>query len=253
METKYREQTYYAGNYATVSVFPVFRGGRRRCRRFKPTSEVQQRLNEQNAKERVVRLMNANFDESGAHIVLTYDWKNLPETREGMIRDFSNFVRRLKRYLAKQGVELKYIAAPHGEPGCLDEDARLNVHAVINVQPSMEALLRIWGRGIVYMSPLYMTRETGLRGLGRYFVKHMTWGRVMHSVGLVDPVPVEHTGRVSITETNRLGEIVNRIGASWNDAKAYEDLYPGYRVSSVRPIFNWFNKYYYLKIYLYKE
>ena len=231
METKYREQTYIAGNYATVSVFPVFRGGRRRCRRFRPTSEVQQRLNEQNAKERVGRQLNATFDRNGSFITLTYADAYLPQTREALVRDYENFVRRLKRRLAARNEELIYLAVPHGDVG----GTRMHVHAVVNVTLSPEELGKIWKRGIVEISPLVFGR-TGLLGLANYMVSGMTWGRVMRSAGVVDPAPRERTGRLSARE-------VNRIGETWDDVRAYEGLYPGYKVAAVKPFWNWFNQY----------
>jgi len=240
MDYRYREQQYDHGAYSTVSIYPVFKTGRKRGGRYRPTSDVQRVLNEKNAAERVARQMDANFAEGGSFVTLTYDCSHLPDTRAGMVRDFQNFIKRLKRMA---GADVKYIAVPHGEPGA--EGARLNLHLATDADLTPEQWERMWGKGIVEVSPLRFSRR-GLRGLAGYFVKGMSWGRVMRSRNIVDPVAKERTGVRSRAD-------VELLAVSWDDPTPYERMYPGYKVAAVEPFYNYFNKYYYIRIYLYKE
>ena len=241
MRCLYREQRYDFGGYSTVSLYPVFRQGRSRCRKFKPTSDVQQVLNDENAKERTARQLAANYTRKGVALTLTYEDACLPDSREAAIRDFQNFVRRLGRAFDRAGLELKYHCFPHGDT----VGTRFHFHVVISADIGLDKLTKLWGRGIVECSHLRFSR-TGLLGLSRYVIRGMIWGRVMHSRNIVDPVPKTRTGKI----TQEKAEL---IGTAWTDARAYEDMYPGYKVALVRPFYNGLNRFFYLRLYLYKE
>lgn len=99
-----RENMIFHGNYLDVNIYPVFASsGRKGTRRkkAKPTSEVQQLLNEKNAKKKIVYLLNENFTESDYALHLSYDKFHLPSSFEDAEREEENFIRRLRRALKK--------------------------------------------------------------------------------------------------------------------------------------------------------
>ena len=241
MRCLYQEQRYDYGGYATVSLYPVFCKGRRRCRRFRPTSDAQQTLNAENAKERLARQLAANYTQRGLFVTFTYDNAHIPMSREAAIKDYECFIRRLGRAFGRAGEELVYHFVPHGDVG----STRFHFQGVISADIGLDVLNKIWRKGFVEASHLRFSK-TGLLGLARYLINGMTWGRVMHSRNVVDPVPRTRTGRVTQAKAERIGE-------AWDNADLYKDLYPGYKVAAVRPFYNWFNKYFYLRIYLYRE
>lgn len=73
MRCLYRERRWECGNYLEVEFYPVFKppSGKRR-RKSKPTSEVQARLNDRNARRELVRLLNTNFTDEDIEIHLSY-------------------------------------------------------------------------------------------------------------------------------------------------------------------------------------
>lgn len=241
MRCLYQEQRYDYGAYATVSLYPVFSKGRRRCRKFRATQDAQQALNDANARERLARQLTANYTKKGIFVTLTYEDPFLPTSRRDAIRDFQNFARRLGRAFEKAGEELLYHFVVHGDAG----GPRLHFHGVLSADLGLSVLNKLWSRGFVDASPLRFGK-TGLMGLAQYMLDGMTWGRVMHTRNVVDPVPRTRTGRVTQMQADM-------IGSAWDNASYYQGLYPGYKVAAVRPFYNWFNKYFYLRIYLYRE
>lgn len=246
MRAVYREQTYIHGECATVSLYPVFETRRARRGRYLPTSEAQQALNEWNRKERLGRQLDANFRRGEGFWMLTFDDAALPQTRGECIRLYQAFKKRVARYMERAGLgTLRMATVIHGDAGRQDEGGRLHLHAVIGADIPAEVMDVLWGHGYVQVRPL-RPGKLGLRGLAAYMLKGMWWGRVMTTRNLIDPLPRERTGRIG-------KDAVKEIHDNWNDKKAYEGLLPGYEVVDVRPMFNYFNRYYYLRVYLHRS
>ena len=242
MRALYREQTVYHGEYATVSVFPVFRTGRKRGGRYRPTSDVQQRLNDFNARERVAWQLDANYKSGDGLWLLSFDNAHLPESRAAWIKAWQAFKRRLARYFAREGLgELKLVAVCHGDIG----GGRPHIHVCVNADICPATMDALWGQGYTDVRTLKKGR-TGLRGLAEYMLRGMSWGRVLTTRNLETPVPKERTGELTRAAAEKIWE-------TWDDASGYAGLLPGYRIAEVEPFYNWYNKHYYLRIYLYRE
>lgn len=242
MRALYREQIYEHGDYATVSIYPVFECVRRRRGRYQATGDVQQRLNEFNARERLARQLDANFKEGDGFWTLTYAPAELPETRRDALRSYQAYKRRLARYYKREGLgEMKTAAVIHGDVG----GTRLHIHIVVNADISAEAMGELWGAGYVSCRPLVFG-ITGCRGIAEYMMAGISWGRVMTTRNLIDPKPRERTGKISKRE-------VQEIHENWDDKAAYAGRWPGYKIAEVKPFYNWYNRHYYLRVYLYRE
>jgi hypothetical protein len=129
MRTVYREKRYYCGEYLDVFIFPVYSSGKRgsRGRKGKPTSAAQKKLNQRHREEKLVRLLHANFTPEDLELHLTY--AEQPEDDEAAKRELANFLRRVRRYRKKNGLEpLKYIAVTErGKQG-----GRYHHHVTLN-------------------------------------------------------------------------------------------------------------------------
>ena len=245
MRAVYREQTYIHGECATVSLYPVFENRRARRGRYLPTSEAQQALNEWNRKERLGRQLDANFRMGEGFWRLSFTDENLPKTRGECMRVYQAFKKRLARYMERAGLgTLRMATVIHGDAGRQDDGGRLHLHAVVGADISAEVMDRLWGQGLIMVTPLRKSKK-GLRGLAKYMLSGMWWGRVMTTRNLVDPLPREKTGVIGKDK-------VKEIHDNWDDASAYEGLIPGYEIVEVKPFYNWFNHYYYLRVYLHK-
>ena len=105
-----RESVYVCGDYMDGDIYPVFQAPGKRRSRCKPTSEIQQKLNQKNAEKKLTRLVHSNFTEDDIALHLTYRPGEEPQTEEEAQHILSNYIRRLKRRYAKLGLELKYIS-----------------------------------------------------------------------------------------------------------------------------------------------
>ena len=125
----YREKIYKCGDYMEVNLYPCFRKSTQRNRKAKPSSELQKKLNEKNAKNKLVRLLNNNFTKKDIAFDVSYDDEHHPRSDEEAAKNIQNFLRRLKRYRKKNNLEeLKYICVTEkGKRG-----GRYHHHLVLN-------------------------------------------------------------------------------------------------------------------------
>lgn len=251
MRALYRERQYFCGDYLEVDIYPVFCKQRGRGRKAKPTSAVQERLNEHNAIEKLVRILNANFTGNDYEFHLTYSDENLPETVEEAKRDIQNFLRTVKRKRIKLGLEdLKYICVPEGG----FEGTRFHFHVTMNGGLDRTVIEELWGYGYANGKRLQFN-ENGVEGLARYVTKQfaahkneLPFGkRWTASRNLLIPEPVDKDGRISAKRVKELAtyECENR--------ELFEKLYKGYTLSRVEPFYNDVNGEFYLHVKLYRD
>lgn len=229
MRTTYREKRYYCGEYLDAFIFPVFEtrkgGGSRRGKR-KPSSETQKKLNRRHREEKLVRLLHANFTPDDLELHLTYSEQ--PESDEEAKRELSNFLRRLRRYRKKMGLEpLKYIAVTErGKRG-----GRYHHHITVNGGIDRDALESLWGLGYANSRRLQFT-ENGLAGLGHYITKSPVFSKAWNaSQNLIDPEPRSRDGRIS-------GKKAKELAADTTNSAEYEKLYPGYFLAEATAFHN---------------
>lgn len=229
MKTIYREKRYYCGEYLDVYIYPVYLAvskRSRRSRRAKPSSAAQKKLNQRHREEKLARLLHANFTPEDLELHLTY--ASQPESEEEAKRELSNFLRRLRRYRKKHGLEpLKYIAVTErGKKG-----GRFHHHVTVNGGIDRDELERLWGLGYANSRRLQFA-ETGLAGLAHYIVKSPVGSKAWNaSKNLIDPEPKTRDGYIS---TRRARELL----ADTTDRAEYERLYPGYALADAGAFFN---------------
>lgn len=194
-----REKIYTCGDYVDIDIYPVFQPGGIRRAKCKPTSEVQALLNEKNAERKLVRLLHSNFTEKDISLTLTY--KVNPESTEEAGRLLSNFLRRIKRERAKEGLEpLKYITVT--EVG--KRNGRIHHHVIMNGGLDRDVIERLWGLGFANTQRLQFG-ENGITGLAMYFVKdRQTYRRWNSSRNLIRPEAEERDGRITLEEMSNM-------------------------------------------------
>lgn len=229
MRTVYREKKYVCGEYMDVFIYPVFEtgenAGRKREKR-KPSTEAQKKLNERHRKEKLVRLLHANFTPEDLEIHLTYSEQ--PESDEEAARHLRNYIRRVQRLRKKQGLPLlKYIAVTErGKKG-----GRYHHHVTLSGEIDRDTLESMWPHGYANSRRLQFTEE-GLAGLGNYIVKSPVGKKAWTaSKNLVDPEPKTRDGRISARKARELAEDIQ-------DNTQFEKLYPGYQMSAAEAFHN---------------
>ena len=170
---KYREQRFECGEFLEINIYPVFecpKSGGRRTKR-KPTTEVQEKLNQHNREKEVNRVICANFTDEDLYLTLTY--KTEPADLVENERHFRSFLGKINRKRKKKGLDpVKYVKTV--EVG--SRSGRIHMHLVISGKGlTSKDIADCWKRGYVRTNPLQFNAE-GCMGLSRYFVKAKTNG-----------------------------------------------------------------------------
>ncbi len=278
MRCKYREKIYRCGDYLEADIFPAFAKAQgRRKAKYKPTSEMQAKLNQKNAERELTRILNANFTEDDISLTLTYSDEYLPETYEQAERDAHNFLRRLKRLRKKLGLpELKRVLIPGS--------GRFHFHIPMSGGIDDKTLRDMWPYG--YANAIHFKfNENGIEGHARYIAKQFEDSgeidifsmfdineetgevnenseleirnsklnrakgkrRYSCSKNIIRPEAEEKDGRISAAKVEELATVDSASRA------IFEKLYPGYCLSDVRPYYNEENGGYYLEIKMYRS
>ena len=242
----YREKIYKCGNYTEVNIYPVFAPQHGRGRRRKPSKAVQTVLNDRNATQKFIRLINTNFTPQDIRIDLTYSPETLPGSISDAQRCVQNFFRRLKNYRNKNGLpELKYVYVT--ETG--SNSARIHHHVVMSGGVDISELARIWGLGYTTVKPLQFDEETGLEALARYMIKtkdkRETYKRWSSSRNLKQPETITRDGRLSKAKAQEWSE------QGLDGREAIEAWY-GDKLAEIKPFYNDVNGGVYIALQLYK-
>lgn len=247
-EKKIRTSTYKSGEYFDSALFPVFRKQGARRKKFRPTSEVQERLNGYNSRMKLVRLLHANFTEGDTELHLTYNDKAMPQSEKEAKRDVQNFLRRVRRIYKKLSIELKYIWVT--EKGAKSE--RVHHHITLSKGADRNELEDIWEKGYANSKRLRFNGD-GLKGLAHYITKQKLYFRRWNcSKNLNKPDCSQRHNAVSNRTMKDIFDDFSEMGESLTIekySKLFEKLYPGYEVTSLEAEKNNVNQGYYIKIF----
>ena len=251
MKTYYREQKYVCGyDYIDIQIFPVYPSSGARRKKRKPTSEVQQRLNDENARKKLSRQVHTNFTKRDYALTLTYDEDLLPNDENEAKKDIQNFMRRAKRLYKKLGIDLKYIWIMEKS----EKTGRIHFHTFMTGGADRTQIEELWRKGYANSKSLRFTKD-GVEGLVVYSLKDkpLTYRRWSGSKNLKKP----HTPRPSDFRITRAR--AKKLYAVQNDIRAFEDMYPDYRkylkdysISGIKAVYNEVNYEYYFSLRLYR-
>ena len=217
---------------------------------------AQQDRNAGRAGRYFIQLIHANFDRMGWHVALTYDDAWLPESGEKAERDLVNYLRRVRRWISRQGWDpagLRWISVTEGQ----DEDkaagqkaVRWHHHLLIQMdglareqrEKLRGALEDLWSvrfcgevesLGTVNADRLQPDKD-GLVGLALYLLKYPKRKKRWHqSQGLRKPrYPRPNDTRWS---ARKLAEACT---LEVDDADAWEKRYPGWKFLGAHPSWN---------------
>jgi hypothetical protein len=249
-------KTIIAGDSLEVEAFPVIAvsGEAKLERKRRQSTQAQAKLNLENCRKRVRRLMEANFKPGDLLLHPTYDygfvdrsfsnlddirreWKELgyPEEDDDAERQIINFIRRLKRRVKRKGGSLKdfkYIYVIESKRKKYDDDfnalpPRYHYHMAITSLGvlTIDDINELWQYGRSDARTLDF-RFNGLEALGKYIVKE-SLGRnskkYRHSKNLQEPEIKTSYRKIS---RRRAALIAGDVRA--NGREILEKIYPGY-------------------------
>lgn len=241
MERRVVQTLYHTanGNWIDGSLYYEQKSTKRRNAKFKPSSEAQKRLNEDNAKRMATRILHENFVAGVDFIVHpTYRFSDVPITNDRQRKDMRNFLLRVKRLYTRLGIkgEFKYFGTAVG-----GEKTRRHLHLVItgSKYPNLADEIRaLWPFGYCNVDRVQFDGDDGLSGIASYicenyksakescenaFAKH--W---CASKNLVRPEAVGSRGRIPVSLLPKLA-----AAEPYARAEILENMFPGYEAVEI--------------------
>ena len=218
----YRQKKYDLGAYLEVEIFPFDENLRtyERARKTKESSPAQKKLNNKKSQRHFNRLVHTNFRQGDLFIDLTFDEKNIPENRQGVIRCVKNYIARLKRYRKKHNMpELKYIYVVSNSDE-FGNKKRLHAHMIINAM-DRDIAEELWGHGYCNTDKLQFN-EYGVTGKVLYMARQAKGERTWAASRNLKKVSVV-TSDKAITKAK-----AEKIERNPEDRSFFEKLYPGW-------------------------
>lgn len=160
----YLKKTIIAGKTMEIRKSFSSRYGRKGLKREKnsrPTPEGQKKVNERKAVDTLTWRLNTNFGLGDVHLVLGYRRDENPTPEEAR-RHLEDFLRKARKYCAKHGKPLRYVAVTEYKR------ARIHHHLVLPELPAA-VLYELWPHGRPHGTPL--DGSGNYRKLAEYLVK----------------------------------------------------------------------------------
>ena len=241
---KSRTKTILSGKYLEIELFPVTAHGHRHDRRRKLSRAEQRKQNEKHAVKKLVRLINANFEQGDTIITLQYRAELRHDlTYAAVLRDVQNYLRRVKNYRHRHHLpEIKYIYV-------------IELAGLIMSKLDRDVAESLWHYADFVNSRSFQpTAQEGGAAFANYIagkkggkdVPEKYWRKWNSSKNLTQPTENTKDG----THTRR--EIARLARERVDDRRYWEQQYSGYRFVSAQPVFNEFNGWWYLYVQLYK-
>ena len=164
----YKGKRYYFRNAIEVEEYHTGRygaPGMKREKKKKPTPEQIEKQNQYNREKKARRKLRANFDVHDYFVDLTYRRDARPPDMETAKKQFSQFIREVRKEYQKRGQELKWMR--NIEVGTKNG---WHVHLIINRIPDTDIILaEAWKHGKIYHELMYEKGE--FRDLAAYITK----------------------------------------------------------------------------------
>ena len=246
----YQERKYICSqNYIDIQIFPVIPVSKERNSKKKPSSDIQKRLNNENALKKLMRLVHTNFVRNDYEATFTYTDKHRPDDEATAKKQIQNFFRRAKRFYKKHDIELKYIWVMERS----EKTGNIHFHAFMSGGVDRTQLEELWGFGYLNTVALKFN-EKGVAGLVAYDISdRLLYRRWSCSKNLKKPIVRENNSRITYSKAKKLY-------AECDNIEAFKKIYPDYQkklaeydISEVRAQKNEFNGDYYFTIRLYRK
>lgn len=230
---RYRLKTVRHGNLLDLEIFPIWNTASeekaaRKAKKRNP--KAQEALNERNARKRLDRLVNENFNAGDIKLDLTYDDEHLP-TYEQAYRDITNYFRRVKRYRKKHGLgEMKY----YYRIEYADEEGveKRGHHHVIMSGMDRDDAEKLWGKGRANADRIQPDSNGSISGAAIYLVKTGKRAKGKHrwagSKNLKQPGMTVADTKLSRRRAYKLAQEADAFGKD-----LFENFYPGYAFTEV--------------------
>jgi hypothetical protein len=173
-----REKLIYAGKTLEPVFYATTKNGRvyTRGKKKKISRAVQKKLNDENARKKLRRLLDENFeDEKDYYCTFTYRDDEMPSSYKEFKNDINNFLKRIRRLRNKNNLpELKYIYVIECTVSKRTGVARWHFHIVMSGGIDRKTIKKMWGHGDIKRVEELQSNEHGYEPLAIYFCKEWT-------------------------------------------------------------------------------
>ena len=263
-KTNYALKTIKAGEQLEVEIYPLFDKKEdipKEGRIKKDNRQAQGRLNDKNARKRVERLINANFDDNDLWCTFTYDDEHLPADGDidAALKNVKKFIRRLNYKRKKLNLpNCKYIYVTEYNPTA---KIRWHHHIVMDGLLDRDTVEKTWNCGKRSQIRRLEKDENGFSGMANYIVKEKerirSEKRWNSSQGLKQPeVKVVKNKRPGARSGNyrKIEHYVNKMVQNENMIKEQmKAWYPDYDFTTAKVCYNDFNTRFYIYTRLRKQ
>ena len=201
---RYRTKTITSGQVVECEIYPIWKHSAevKKAAEYK-TPSAQKAVNDRNAKKRLIRKINCNFDEKDVACHMTYagDAPDLNQAR----RDMQNYIRRVRDYRRKNGMtDLKYVYVIEFDDGESGKPAkRIHQHVILSGM-DRDVAQQLWTKGRSNCDRL-QPDEYGFEALGRYMLKDPKGRkRWAGSKNLVEPIETIADHKVTVRQVERI-------------------------------------------------
>lgn len=156
---KYKEVEWF--EYSEEEQQAVRQARRTKARASPPKIK---RLNDERSRKYFQWLLHNNFGKGDFHITLTFA---VEPTAEQAKKEFTNFIKRVRRLYDKKGIEFRYLYVSEGRRS----GARLHYHIVCNGGVLRDEIESRWKLGMANTDRLQPDANDGLYALSRYLTK----------------------------------------------------------------------------------
>lgn len=273
-----REKKTASGPLLEVDFFPIWEDGRKkpfRDPKKKISTAAQKKYNDLQMQKKVVRDINANFDEGDILMSPTYEPSKAPQSYEEVYRDADNYIRRVKRKRAKELKRIKKLLeltpkdqdllklkkkleAPFKyyysveevkyKTGIYAGKSNWHLHMFLTGGLTRDTFEDLWEKSMRVNANRFQPERFGPEAAAKYITKDAKgFRRIKHSRNIVRSKPRNIDGRI----TKRGVELLAKKRA--NDAEYWERRYKGYRFIRCFPRYNEYNGHWYVSVIMYRS
>ena len=242
-----RTKTVKAGKVLWCDSFPIWDTTTRKDAEAKlaarmdrsGTTEAQKRLNARNAEQRLVQLINTNFDAGDVFVTCTYARGQQPADLARAGKNMRNYIARIRRLCEKRGSPAPtyvYVTEVKEKRSGIE----YHHHMILRAGITRDEAEELWERGKNGHANTKIVKrmQEGLIGLARYMGKqvcsaasadgYISRHRWCASKGLKVPGATEADRKISRRRVEKIAEAMEQEPTV---ARAYlERCYPGYEV-----------------------
>ncbi len=260
-----------------MDFFPVFADGRRipdRDSKARQSTAAQKKYNDLQMQKKVVRDINANFDDGDVFMSPTYEPAFSPQSYEEVYRDADNYIKRVKRKRAAELKRIEKLLAVTPKDKRLRElrkklrspfkyyytveqveyksgkyagKKNWHLHIFLTGGIPRDTFEDLWGKHVRVNTNRFQPERFGPEAAAKYITKDAKGTRrIKHSRNIVKPKKKNIDGKI----TKRGVELLAKKREF--DKDYWERRYKGYRFIRCFPRHNDYNGHWYVSVIMYR-